>query len=153
MVYELTIAASAVLAFILGWIHQIIYKNIKKDEDQLLEKITNKMNLLLKDSENLIKINKSNFIRDLAGLYRFEKFINSTDSDIRDAFFGFVLILVGTFIFELLGANILVFIILIMVWIIGIEISVISILYLNQTTKFIKNFNNGIAPREFSAIR
>jgi len=149
MVYELTFAVGIIASFIWGGVYQLIYKGVKKEQKEILRKIEENMNKLLEDSKNLIKTNKGNFIRDLAGLYHLESKIKRIGRDMRGVFFAFIAILIGVFVFEISGGVILVLIILFFVWEVGILWLLSSFFSMNKTLWFIEEFNKGVPPRDF----
>jgi hypothetical protein len=145
--FELTLAFVGILGFILAGTRLIVYNRIIKERDKILLKIEEDYKKLLRKPKIMSHEEKTNFIKDLSGLYRFETRLKTADRDFKDLFLGFIGLLIGVFIFDIFGLTSLIFVMIILeisgIW------SFIAFSYINETNKYIDMYKFGKLPREF----
>ncbi|MEM5869878.1 MAG: hypothetical protein QXR09_01785 [Candidatus Aenigmatarchaeota archaeon] len=136
-----------ILGFILGGIRFIIYKQIIKERNKILEKIKEDYKKFLKHPKITSDEEKRNFIKNLAGLYKFEIELKRVDISFKNLFFGFIGLLVGIFIFDVFGVPSLIVVIIILE-VFGI-LSFLEFMFLNETYNHINLYESGKPPKEF----
>ena len=148
MAFELTMAFITVLGFFLTGTRFVIYNRIVKEREKIIRKVKKDYcRLLKKPNRILANQTKTNFIKDLTGLYKFEVKLKLAERDFIHLFLGLIVLAFSVFIYDLFGLSSLVFVIM------GLEIAGIwsftafSSLY--ATAKYIDMYSFGKRPREF----